>query len=173
MGNDLLRLWIQHPRTLRRRTQFPKSLNGEGSTHITFQLSPVESLLVWWAKALGSVGRRHTSENAMQKLMLAATVLWPRSVLVFSFACGLRPRTSVHHNTLLTTSFLEQKSARTGLSTPSKNLSKHTHLHNHVRGQRRMTPLRATVALCVREAKPHVFAYFGLACDRLKPYEQT
>ena len=38
----------------------------------------------------------------MQILMLAATVLWPRSVLRFSFACGLRPHAKLNPRTPLT-----------------------------------------------------------------------
>ena len=36
------------------------------------------------------------SESTIQILMLAATILWPRSVLRFSFACGLRPVFLIH-----------------------------------------------------------------------------
>ena len=52
--------------------------------------SPGESLLVCWAKAQARSGGIPISESAIQILMLATTVLRPRSVLRFSFVCCLR-----------------------------------------------------------------------------------
>ena len=57
-------------------TQSPRALNGQG---------PAESLLVCWARAQGSVGRTPISESTLQIFMVAAAVLWPHSVIRFSF----------------------------------------------------------------------------------------
>jgi len=45
------------------------------------------------------------SESTIQILMLAATVLWPRSILRFSFDCGLRPHAKLNPRTPLTPGF--------------------------------------------------------------------
>ena len=45
------------------------------------------------------------SESTIRILMLAATVLWPCSVLRFSFACGLRPHAKLNSWTAFTSFF--------------------------------------------------------------------
>ena len=45
------------------------------------------------------------SESIIQIIMLAATVLWPRSILRFSFACFLRPHARLNPRTPLTLVF--------------------------------------------------------------------